>query len=126
MDETMKTRSLFEISKGSFRDPDHSVNRRIAQSDLWTPFENMIYVGDGDTDIPALSLVRSRGGYCVAVYDPSMPKAKIEDRLKYMRLDKRVDLITPAKFGVRDELFEFLSLRCRQIAQRYRAEQLPA
>ncbi len=123
MDETMKTRSLFEISKGSFRDRDHAVNRRVADDDLWVPFENMIYIGDGDTDVPALSLVRSRGGIGVAVYDPAKTKNYIDNRLKYMRLDKRADLITPAKFGVKDELFEYLTARCRHIALRHRAQQ---
>lgn len=123
MDETMKTRSLFEISKGSFRDKDHSVNRRVPEADLWAPFENIVYVGDGDTDIPALSLVRNQGGLGVVVYNPERPRKEIDQRLKNMRLDKRADLITPARFGVKDELFEFLAARCRQIALRYRAEQ---
>lgn len=123
MDETMKTRSLFEISKGSFRDPDHAVNRRVAEGDLWAPFRNIIYIGDGDTDVPAFSLVRSKGGLGVAVYNPDKSQSEIDDRLRRMRLDKRTDLITPAKYGVRDELFEFISIRCKQIALRYRAEQ---
>jgi 2-hydroxy-3-keto-5-methylthiopentenyl-1-phosphate phosphatase len=123
MDETMKTRSIFEICKGSFRDKEHTVNRRVPKDELWAPFENMIYIGDGDTDVPALSLVRSRGGVGVAVYDSSKSKNKIDERLRNMRLDKRADLITPADFSVRGELFEFLSNRCKQIAQRYRAEQ---
>lgn len=124
MDETMKTRSLFEISKGSFEDPDHSVNRRVPKDELWAPFENIVYIGDGDTDVPALSLVRSQGGLGVAVFNPERSKKDIDARLKNMRLDKRADLITPAKFGVKDEMFEFLEIRCRQIALRYRATQL--
>jgi hypothetical protein len=124
MDETVKTRSLFEISKGSFRDKEHSVNRRVAESELWAPFENILYIGDGDTDVPALSLVRNQGGLGVVVYDPAKSKQEVDRRLKTMRLDKRADLITPAKFGVKDELFEYLAARCRQIALRYRAQQL--
>lgn len=123
MDETMKTRSLFEISKGSFEDKDRSVNRRVAEESRWAPFENMIYVGDGDTDVPALSLVRSKGGLGVAVYDPKGAKEVVDKRLRVMRLDKRTDLITPATFTEKGELFEFLSVRCKQICQRYRAEQ---
>jgi hypothetical protein len=123
MDETMKTRSLFEISKGSFLDPDHAVNRRVADADLWAPFENIVYIGDGDTDVPSLSLVRSQGGLGVAVYNSGKSKNEIDDRLRRMRLDKSADLIAAASFGAKDELFEFLSMRCRQIALRYRAEQ---
>ncbi|HEX4106171.1 MAG TPA: HAD family hydrolase [Rhizomicrobium sp.] len=123
MDETMKTRSLFEISKGSFKEEENSVNRRVPPEKRWAPFENIIYVGDGDTDVPSLSLVRSQGGLGVAVYNPSAPATKTNDRLKHMRLDQRTDLITPAKFDASSELFEFLRARCIQIALRYRAEQ---
>lgn len=123
MDETMKTRSLFEISKGSFRDEEHAVNRRVARGDLWAPFENIVYIGDGDTDVPALSLVRSQGGLGVVVYDPSKPKDVVDQRLRHMRLDKRADIITAADFSEDSELFVYLSDRCRQIALRYRAEQ---
>ena len=124
MDETMKTRSLFEISKGSFEDKDRSVNRRVPPEHRWAPFENIIYVGDGDTDVPALSLVRSQGGIGIAVYNSKKPKAEADRRLRMMRLDKRADLITPADFSAKGELFEYLNTRCRQICQRYRAAML--
>jgi hypothetical protein len=123
MDETMKTRSLFEISKGSFQDKNRSVNRRVPHEERWAPFENIMYIGDGDTDVPALSLVRSQGGVGIAVYDPAKAQAEIDKRLRTMRLDKRADLITPADFSAKGELFEYLNNRCRQIYQRYRAEQ---
>jgi phosphoglycolate phosphatase-like HAD superfamily hydrolase len=123
MDETMKTRSLFEISKGSFRDKDKSVNVRVVDESRWAPFSDMIYVGDGNTDVPALSLVRSHGGLGIAVYDPDKPRDDVNRSLRQMRLDKRTDLITPADFRPSEELFEFLRSRCVQIAQRYRAEQ---
>jgi hypothetical protein len=123
MDETMKTRSLFEISKGSFLEKEHSVNRRVPADELWAPFENVIYVGDGDTDVPALSLVRSQGGIGVAVYDPDKSKKDVDAKLRNMRLDRRADLITPALFGAKSELFEFLQNRCKQIALRHRAAQ---
>lgn len=123
MDETMKTRSLFEISKGSFRDKDSGVNKRVPHDKRWVPFENMIYIGDGDTDVPALSLVRSQGGMGIAVYDPDKPEEAVNKRLRQMRLDKRADLITPAVFEPSSELFQFLESRCKQIALRYRAGQ---
>jgi FMN phosphatase YigB (HAD superfamily) len=43
MDETMKTRSLFEITKGVFADSKRDVNKHVPKSKLWAPFENMIY-----------------------------------------------------------------------------------
>jgi len=124
MDETMKTRSLFEISKGAFQDPSISVNTRVPKEKLWAPFENIVYIGDGETDIPALSLVRSLGGLGIAVFNPESPKTVVDRRLHNLRLQKRADLITPADFSETGELFEYLTLRCRQIAHRYQAELL--
>lgn len=126
MDETMKTRSLFEISKGVFENEKIRVNARVDQARLWAPFENIIYIGDGDTDVPALSLVRDKGGVGIAVYNPKKQKEYVQKRLHNMRLDKRADLITPADFSLDGELFEYIRTRCVQIRQRYEAENLAA
>jgi hypothetical protein len=122
MDETMKTRSLFEISKGSFSEEKNAVNRRVPLENRWAQFCDIIYIGDGDTDVPSLSLVRSQGGVGIAVYNPDVPSEKIREKLRLMCLEKRADLITPAKFEPHAELFEFISARCKQIALRHRAE----
>ena len=123
MDETMKTRSLFEIAKGSFLHKDRGVNRKVPDDKYWAPFRNIIYIGDGPTDVPALSLVRKNGGIGIAVYDPNAPRERRDARLKDMRLDSRTDLITPAIFSERGELFRYLTSSCERICLRYRAEQ---
>ena len=122
VDETMKTRSLFEISKGSFLDPAKSVNTRIREDNYWAPFRNLIYIGDGDTDVPALALVRSKGGAGIAVFNPASSREGVNKKLKNMRLDRRADLITKADFSTRGELFDYLKTRCIQIRQCYEAE----
>lgn len=122
MDETVKTRSIFEISKGSFSDESKPVNDRVPQAALWAPFENIIYVGDGPTDIPALSLVRDKGGMGVAVFDESKDLKDRNKSLKPLRDGRRADLIAPAKFGLDAPLHKFLKARCIQIRQRYEAE----
>lgn len=124
MDETVKTRSLYEISKGAFCNPKVKVNTKVEKSRLWAPFEDIVYIGDGDTDVPALSLVRSKGGLGIAVYDSKKPKEELQKRLHNMRLDRRTDLITPADFSVNSELFRYLQTRCTQIRQRYEAADL--
>jgi 2-hydroxy-3-keto-5-methylthiopentenyl-1-phosphate phosphatase len=120
MDETEKTRSLFEISKGSFEDKNKSVNSRVSDDKRWVQFRDMIYVGDGETDIPALSVVRNFGGLGVVVYNPENPNAK--QNLTNLCLDKRADFITAANFDTDGELFDFMSSRCIQIGRRYRTE----
>lgn len=122
IDETMKTRALFEISKGAFNNKGIKVNSRVQDEKLWAPFKNIIYIGDGPTDVPALSLTRDRGGLGVVVCDPDKTKDDLNKRLNDMRLDKRADLITFADFKDDGELFKYLKTRCIQIKQRYEAE----
>lgn len=79
---TDKTRYLFEINKGI--DPTaeptnpYAVNDRYEESDRRIPFENMIYVGDGLTDVPCFSLVKGRGGRTIGVYDSEYSSPKQE------------------------------------------------
>lgn len=108
MDETMKTRSLFEISKGSFCDEAKPVNKRVAANDRWAQFSDIIYVGDGPTDIPALSLTRYHGGIGIVVYNPEFNEKKLKERLGDMSLDRRADFITPADFSLRGELYKYI------------------
>lgn len=95
----------------------------VEPKNLWAPFADMVYVGDGDTDVPSLSLVRDRGGLGIAVFDPNKKKEDVQERLKNMRLDKRADLITPANFSIDGELFKYIKTRCIQIRQRYEAQE---
>lgn len=122
MDETMKTRALFEISKGSFIDPKKGVNKWVAKNDRFAPFDNFIYIGDGPTDVPSLSLTRYNGGLGVVVYNEDNSDEYIHKRLKKMSSEKRADLITPANFSLKGELYKFIEARCIQIKQRYEAE----
>ncbi len=125
MDETMKTRALFEISKGTFiNTKKRKVNHRIENKELWCQFENVVYIGDGPTDIPALSLVRDRGGMGIVVYNKDKKEKDIQDRLGQMSADKRCDLITAADFSFNGELFNSIKTRCIQIQQKFAAEDL--
>ena len=122
MDKTTKTRALFEISKGCFLpDAKYKVDDLVPKEKEWCPFENMIYIGDGDTDIPAFSLVKSRRGMTIGVYNPEESKEKILNKARNITKGKRLDLLTPAKFKSSEELFCFIKTRCHQIAKRYEA-----
>jgi hypothetical protein len=72
---TDKTRYLFQIHKGLIAsraelDP-FAVNTRVPAEQIRVPFSNMIYVGDGFTDVPCFSLVAGRGGIPLTVVDPN-------------------------------------------------------
>ena len=68
LDHTTKTRAVFEINKGANKIPNIDVNSRIPNEDRRVPFQNMIYVADGPSDIPVFSVINQFGGRTFAVY----------------------------------------------------------
>jgi hypothetical protein len=68
LDNTTKTRAVFEINKGTNKIPDIGVDAKIPDEDRRVPFQNMIYVADGPSDIPVFSIVNRFGGRTFAVY----------------------------------------------------------
>ena len=68
IDNTTKTRALFEINKGVNKIKEIDVNTNIPREDRRIPFENMIYIADGPSDIPVFSLVNQNGGRTFGVY----------------------------------------------------------
>ncbi|MDR1498033.1 MAG: haloacid dehalogenase-like hydrolase [Puniceicoccales bacterium] len=69
VDNTIKTRFIFEINKGTNKNASIDVNAVINTADRRVPFENMIYIADGPSDVPVFSLVRKNGGITYAVYN---------------------------------------------------------
>ena len=70
VDNTIKTRFIFEINKGSNKNPAIDVNTAMPYEDRRVPIEQMIYVADGPSDVPVFTVVRQMGGKAYAVYDP--------------------------------------------------------
>jgi hypothetical protein len=70
LDNTTKTRAIFEINKGTNKISDIDVNAKIPEEDRRVPIQNMIYIADGPSDIPVFSIVNRFGGRTFAVYQP--------------------------------------------------------
>lgn len=68
IDNTSKTRALFEINKGVNRHEGVEVNTKMPEELRRVPFQNIIYVADGPSDIPAFSLVNKNHGATFAIY----------------------------------------------------------
>jgi hypothetical protein len=68
--DTMKTQFLFRINKGR-EGVNETINEHMPEADRPIPFQNMIYVGDGMTDVPSMALTKKSGGHTVAVYHPN-------------------------------------------------------
>jgi len=95
---TTKTQYLFRINKGALDVYDNKkINRFVSMKDRPIPFQNMIFIGDGETDIPCFSLVKSLGGHSIAVYKPNTRGAK--GNAKRLFDDGRVNFVTPADYS---------------------------
>jgi hypothetical protein len=70
IDNTTKTRAVFEINKGANKEAQITVNARMAHEDRRIPFQNMVYIADGPSDIPVFSILNQYGGKTFAVYKP--------------------------------------------------------
>ncbi|MFZ2539278.1 MAG: HAD family hydrolase [Oscillospiraceae bacterium] len=78
---TTKTQFIFRISKGVLDIWDSSsLNDFTPEQKRRIPFANMIYIGDGETDIPCMRVVKSSGGNSIAVYDPKYHKTRFNKK----------------------------------------------
>jgi hypothetical protein len=119
---TEKTRYLFEINKG-LRAIDTATNPYLVNKDLPSaerriPFRNMIYVGDGLTDIPCFSLVKSMGGASFGVFQPGQESSAKKAFLEFLRPARVISMHAP-RYRHDDELGSILraavTTRCAAI-----------
>ena len=94
---TNKTQFLFRINKGCLDISDnHKINRRIPESEKHLPFSRMIYIGDGETDVPCMLTLKGDGGHSIAVYQPEISWSV--QGAKLLLDDKRADFAAPADY----------------------------
>jgi hypothetical protein len=64
------------------------------------PFERMLYIGDGDTDIPSMKMVRHQGGHSVAVFDPEQWRNGTAQEKAYKLIaEDRAHFVVPADYS---------------------------
>lgn len=117
IDNTTKTRALFEINKGVNIHPEEiSVNQSMDEKDRRVPFENLIYIADGPSDIPAFSVAKKNNGKTFAVYNKDVPKSF--KQAKQLVEDKRVDNCFEADYREGTQAFLWLTNEIIDIADR--------
>ena len=91
---TNKTQFVYRINKGVLDvSDDRTLNASMPDDSKRIPFTNMIYIGDGLSDVPCMKMMRSYGGEAIAVYQEENRQG-VEDLLS----KGRVDFIFPADY----------------------------
>lgn len=109
---TTKTQFLFRINKGVLDiSNDNDLNTYTPEDDRPVPFRNMIYIGDGLTDVPCMKLVKINGGYSIAVFQRGK-KNKVEDLIT----NNRVNFIEPADYSEGSDLDKTVKLILSKMA----------
>lgn len=84
---TNKTQFVYRINKGVLDISNNTdVNASTPESERRVFFNNMIYLGDGLTDVPCMKLVKLSGGHSIALYQGGQ-KDKVQPLLKHERVD---------------------------------------
>lgn len=106
---TQKTQYLYRIEKGVLDvNDDIKINQK---SKPRIPHQNMIYIGDGITDVPCMTVVKNSGGHSIAVYDPSKKDTVIE-----LMKDGRVSYVCQADYRKDKELDKVVKLIIDNVA----------
>ena len=113
---TTKAQYLFRINKGIRNSWDNAViNEFMSEEKRRIPFSQMIYIGDGDTDVPAMKMINHKGGYSIAVYPPKKGKQRNETEkeklgtVKGLKKNNRCQFVAEADYTKDKELHRIVT-----------------
>ncbi len=107
---TQKTQYLYRISKGVY-DATDDIGVNEKRPERRVPYNNIVYIGDGMTDIPAMIVAKNSGGKSIAVY----PKGN-RDKVKGLYEDGRVNYIACADYREGTEIEKIMRLIIQGVA----------
>ena len=115
---TSKTQFLYRINKGVEDVGEHKrLNMYMPKNQRVVPFCNMIYVGDGLTDVPSMKLARQRGGYAIGVY-------RNPEDASYLVDEERVDFYVKSDYTENSQMDEAMKAILQKICAQTRFWQL--
>jgi hypothetical protein len=115
LDNTSKTRFLFEINKGANKVNHIDVNSRMSAMDRRVPFSQMMYIADGPSDVPAFSILNLAGGQTYAIYPPRDIKAF--KQVDSLRKDGRIQMFGEADYSEGSQTYIWLTEHVREMAE---------
>ncbi len=107
VNDTLKTQFIFRINKGK-EELHENINSHMPLDERPIPFENILYIGDGLTDVPCMTVIRKNGGFAIAVFNEESYNGL--DVCKSLLLSERVDFIAPADFRAGKELDRLIKM----------------
>lgn len=109
---TNKTQFVYRINKGVLDiNNDTDLNNSRPDSEKRVFFSNMIYIGDGLTDVPCMKLVKSEGGHSIAIYQKNQ-----EEKAAPLLRHGRVDWMFEADYSEGSELDNTMKLLLEDLA----------
>lgn len=121
IDNTTKTRALFEINKGVNGKTNINVNTKMDEGQRRVAFENMIYIADGPSDVPAFSVVRKNGGSAFAVYPKGDMRAM--KQVEQLRKDERIDYFAEADYQDGSTTYMWITNKIQEYAERIKQQE---
>jgi len=116
IDNTTKTRAIFEINKGINVFDQIDVNSKVPEENKRIPIKNMVYIADGPSDVPVFSVVKKNGGMTFAVYRKGNEKEFLQ--VDQLRQDGRVDMFGEADYRKDTLTYMWLTKEIKRIAHR--------
>ena len=107
VNDTLKTQFIFRINKGK-ENLHENINEYMPTENRPIPFQNILYIGDGLTDVPCMTVIRKNEGASIAVYKPYSPKGK--STCKELVSAKRADFMSKADYRNGSELDKIIKL----------------
>ena len=115
---TSKTQFLYRINKGvEDIGEDAKLNMYMSRDERAVPFDQMIYIGDGLTDVPSMKLVRQRHGYAIGVYKKPSDATYLVDQ-------NRVDFYLKCDYTEGGEIDTAMKAILAQIATKLMVKEL--
>ncbi len=128
MTHTEKTRYLYYLSKGIDKENEKDLiynYRDLPEDKIHVPLSQVIYVGDGSSDIPCFTVINQYGGIALGVYAQN----RTADEWKYLEnisSSQRLSGLVPANYQEDSKLIRSLSLAVGCIGKRIALRKLNA